>query len=63
MMGNASYLSIFKEVASILYGQNSLALRDIHSLVPFERHGMIDAFNMFTDEIEKKNEEERKKNK
>jgi hypothetical protein len=37
----------------MLYGQNSLGLQDIYSLAPFERQGMIDVFNEYTEEINK----------
>jgi hypothetical protein len=50
MMGNTSYMNIFKEVASVLYGQNSLMLQDVYSLAPYERHGMIDLFNSYMED-------------
>lgn len=63
MMGNLSFIGIFKECASLLYAPNSLTLHDIHMMPPFERQGIIDVFNDYTEARNKEIEDAKAKNK
>ena len=51
MRGSTNFINVFKETASLLYAKNTLTLHDIYDLVPFERHGMIEIFNQYTEEL------------